>query len=223
MDPRRSSGLDWLVALSGLVLFTVILCVGWFLGQDGLVRRSESSYAVMPSTALSFVLLFAVLAFADRKEDAGQRKPIWRHVGIFPVAAMALVNLSGRMLGYHSGVEELISLNAAREMGDGAVVSYFTAGGFLLAVLLMIHRFIKPLFDDWTGLSLNILLLSTALAILLGHGFEVHSLYGVPGFTGMSEFTALGFSVLFAGLLLRDRAFLSEAGDSSNPNGGVSG
>ena len=220
---RSPSRLEFCVALSGAGIFAAILTLGWGFGIDALIRRSAASYVTLPSTALSFVLLFLVQGLAGRGSGRPGRwrkaVQVWPGVALGFVALMAVANLVGRMMGHATGVDLILSVGQEAEFADAAKVSFSTAIGFLIAAVLSFDRFVRRILGDGVSLALTILVLSTCAAILVGHGFEVRSFHDVPGFSGMSEFTASGFVLLFVGLLLRDRDTLSDFNEEEGQPG----
>ena len=182
-----------------LIVSTVVLVGGWLFGSSLLVRLLPSFAAMVPSTALSFFGLGAVLLWRLSAEAESHWLTTGSVVVAAIVAAMAVGDLAVIYSGTANSVDVLFwpSFPAGR---DG--MSPATAVCFLLAspcVAMMPWRPRKTAFAYVTCATAGLLI---AMVAIVGYAFDVKSLYQVAPFTAMALHTGLTFIALYMALLL---------------------
>lgn len=185
---RRAIGL-LIVMASALVLV-----LGWSAHIDIAVRLGPGLAAMVPTTAIGFLLLGGTLWRLDRAPVALPR------IAAVTVAAIVLVNLTITHLGNAAGLDGLIITGLADRPHD--VMSVATAVCFLMAsacTYLSTSRAngARHLLV-WIA-STGLLICVTALS---GYIFDTAALYAVEIFSAMALHTAILMSALFVGLML---------------------
>ncbi|MBB4657815.1 histidine kinase dimerization/phosphoacceptor domain -containing protein [Parvularcula dongshanensis] len=189
----------WLFG-SVVLLGLFVLIAGWGLGAD-VARRIVPRYAAMvPSTAFSFVLTGGAAFYAVKRDGSRAARRALLIVAI-AVAAIAATNIGALLLTTATGLDALLHSDT-RSSGVAGTASA-TALCFLLAsgALLRLRRAGARTSDlPLTAFATVGLVLSLTAAT--GYAFDTDALYEVSIFTAMALHTALGFAMLFSGLLL---------------------
>ncbi|MCA0921459.1 hypothetical protein [Pseudooceanicola nanhaiensis] len=175
-----------------LVVLAATSLAGWPLGSTLLTRVHPGFAAMVPSTAVAFILL-GVALFARR---AGQD-----HAGLFAKALGGLA--TANLLAYAwLGTAGLDPAFLALNPGDG--VSLCTITCFLLAAVTLLLRLSDDAALHEVADYVGLVGLSTALAVVGGHVLHAEFLYEIGFFAAMSLPTAMLFCIAFAGLLMTD-------------------
>lgn len=186
-------------ALAVLAVAGIVLLGGWIGGIDWLVRLRADYAAMVPSTALCFVLVSGMLAFRLRRADGVARYVPEQAVAgaVFAIAATDIVVLA---TGIAPGIDGMFWPDTDAFRTDA--MAFATAFDFLLAAICLLTLG-RP--ADRARLGYRVAattgLLSAATAVV-GYAFDAEALYGVFAFTAMALHTAVAFVVLFSAFLL---------------------
>ncbi len=180
-----------------LAVSTAVLVGGWFFGSATLIRLVPWFAAMVPSTALCFFGLGAVLLWRLSAEANSKRLSYGTVIVAAAVAVMAATDLAVIYTGTVNSVDALFwpSFPPGR---DG--MSPATAMCFLLAsacVAMMPGQRPKTEFSYVTCATAGLLI---AMIGVVGYAFDVKALYHVSVFTAMALHTALTFTALFLAL-----------------------
>ena len=178
-----------------LVIITAInLVLGWGMGWDVALRLRSGYSAMVPSTALS-VMLIAIALLASSHMSA--------HLRVLPrlaaafAASVAVANILVRAMSDGTGIDQLLQ----PELVGADGTAFATSSNTLLvsaSVLLSYSR--SDRVQKWqtitatSGLMIN-------FAVILGYIFDVDSIYGIPFFRSMSLYSALSFLIAYMILL----------------------
>lgn len=207
----------------------VVLSLGWGVGIEFLTRILPGLPAMVPSTALCFVLLSLVLLYSWRWSSGGAESSQAgdRFIMLVAGGVVALIGCADLLVlatDMAHGIDALIFPHFAGN--DGSVMSMATAICFIIAATALIVRAAVSA-DNVAGAKFILSLLSSAgLAIssisLVGHILNSGSLLNVAFFTGMSLQTSLLFVMLFLAQLetVPGRSWLSAfSGESIGSRG----
>ncbi|QFS82215.1 hypothetical protein FIU97_05430 [Roseivivax sp. THAF40] len=173
------------------VLLSCMPILGWMLDTPWLVRASETHAAIVLPTAFSFTLVFIALMLIERgRAEKLQRTLIFAVIGLV-IAEQLYPDLHA--------LPSIIGVARAMPAAiDG--MSAATAIGFLLTALVLWR--LQTNRDSTIALAVSLFGLSSAVAILLGHSFEPASIYALPVFAELSQYTAALFALFFATTLI---------------------
>ncbi len=172
---------------------------GWTFDVRPLMRVLPGQVAMVPNTAVAFVLMGLALWARTRR---GERSPARTAVVPAVLAGLlGLLNLVEYLSGRSLGIDELLFRD------PGGLTSAFpgrmavlTAVGFVtLAAALLTLEFPRA---PWATDGLALLPGFLALASLTGYGFGVGSLRVIGEYKGMAIHTAIAFLALALGVLL---------------------
>jgi|GEM_PF-5257885 len=187
---RACSGL-----LCGLSLYVLI---GWAISSPAMVRVVPGSVAMSINTALMFLMSGICVALV--RCGATQSKRLI-------ILAGAISTLSSLILVEHIfGIDLQIDLSGVHSaLGDGhakpgrtspnACIGFWCAGWALL-----LARFAPPHPLCKLALGLSVLTLCVGIAGLIGYLIGLDAMYRIASLNRMAVFTALGMTVLGAGL-----------------------
>ena len=197
----HSGHVAWaVVVIAGLSL------AGWPIGSTLLTRVNADFAAMVPSTAIGFLLLGTALLL--RRRGLPLTETCAKVLG-----GLAIVNLLAYAWLGTAGIDPSLFALAP---GDG--VSLCTITCFLLTAVALLLRQSPDAGLHEVADYVGLVGLSTALAVLGGHVLHAEFLYEISFFAGMSLPTSMLFCMGFAGLLMTDedpRAFDDEI---SGPN-----
>lgn len=186
--------LAWIVMLTG----AVVLVGGWGLGSDLLRRLHPSFSAMVPSTAICFLLSgSAVIAFLAPSDCALRRSGLWFAVVVFAIALTDVVVIAPDTA---KGIDTLVW--PSQPVFQSAGMAPATATCFLFAALALFSLAARSIGSDFAFQFCATLGLVLALVALAGYLFDAEALYHVSVFTAMALHTALTFALLFSALLL---------------------
>ncbi|WP_051882183.1 sensor histidine kinase [Parvularcula oceani] len=174
-----------------------MLLGGWTFGSDALRRVRPDFAAMVPTTALSFVLLGGVLCLRQARPETGTR--LRRAAGLL-VFTLALLNLAVSTVLHTSGLEGLV-LSASGDYPNAGTATA-TAFCFLLASFCVMRPRPPEGREDLAFTIAATTGLVLACIALTGYAFDAAALYEVSLFTAMAVHTALAFAALFLALLL---------------------
>lgn len=184
--------------LVGVLAFALVsLLAGWSFGYDTLVRLRPNYVAMVPSTALCFLLAslgLLLTMFGD--EDAtksGMSVAVW-------IAVIVLANGALRLTVDPQGIDGLM----VSSLSDTDRMSTATIIGFLL-VGATIHTSGRRRLSGADGPFVNplaVLGLSTAAAVLIMHSYQPDTVAHLRILDGLSVYTTLLFAVLFLAHIL---------------------
>lgn len=184
-----------------MMLTGLVFSAEWILGQESVSGFRSGAVAMVPSTALCFLLASGCLLLWLKKESLG---PGPARVAL-PAAAATLIAIAGSNVlvirsGSASGIDGLI-WPAARVLQTDTM-AYGSALEFLLLALCLLclchqGRRLSPV-CQW---SATIGLVSSVTA-LVGYAFGSATLYEVHAFSAMALNTAACFFLLFLAVLL---------------------
>ena len=174
-------------------LSAAVLLIGWGAGVDAFRRIRPDFAAMVPSTALCFMLLSAGIFLRTRG-----RAPHWTISCGLLAGGIAAANLILAALFPGRELDYLLfpSLAPGDGMAFATSASVLLASGSLLA--LARHGRQAMLTFQWTATGG----LLAALVALVGYAFDTRALYDVFVFTAMALHTAILFILLFTAILL---------------------
>jgi len=176
-----------------------ILIFGWGLGSETAIRIRPEFAAMVPSTAILFLLLSAALwAFARSPRPNNGKKALL--VISSAVALAALIDLVLVVAGIGTGLDAVLWPGLLQRLTDGMAVA--TATCFLLASLCALRLAFDATSIDYPFASMSTLGLVLSSTALVAYALDTEALYGVFLFTAMALHTALAFAILFLGLIL---------------------
>lgn len=195
MNEAGQIGSCWRLRTAQLgVLVSCLPILGWATGTPWLVRASATHAAIVPTTALGFCLLFLSAALIE----AGRREQLQARL----ILAAAGLVIADRLYPDLQALPAMLGM-ARDAPAPGDAMSLPTAIGLMLGVLVLWR--LRRDRNSTGALILTLLGLSTSVAILLGHSFDPGSIYALPVFATMSEYTIGLFVLFFTTLLLPQR------------------
>lgn len=187
--PHR--GVPMLLSIIALCVVGTVLA-GWLFGVEVLVRGAPYRAAMVPSTAISFALLFSgILIHLQRSAPRGA---VLACAGI--AAAVALTNSIVIPLG-NGGLDVLAESRAFSDrMSPGTIAGILVAALGLAGLCSpRLNRAEVPMLSGTAGLS-------GIVAVLFVHDFHRGSPLALPVVEAMSIYTAACLLALYAALLL---------------------
>ncbi|MCT4369931.1 hypothetical protein CLG85_006115 [Yangia mangrovi] len=183
--------LPLVLSLSALLLVGAVLA-GWLLGVEVLVRGAPNRAAMVPSTAITFGLLFSGLLIHLQRQPL--RGAVLACAAI--AAGVALTNSIVIQLG-GGGLDVLAETRAPSDrMSPGTIAGLIVAAlGLAGLCSARLCRAEVPVLSAMAGLS-------GIVAVLFVHNFHRGSPLALPFVEAMSIYTALCLLIFFAALLL---------------------
>mgnify|MGYP003287615000 CR=1 FL=1 len=180
----------------------VLVLAGWGLRLPPLTSVVASLPAMMPTTAVAFVLAGAALwLLAPQHASPGR---CWAGRGLaLLVALVGLVVVGEYLAGWQPGLDRWLFADQLADLGMRypGRPSPHTAVAFLLVGLALALLDADRRGGHWPAKLLAPLSAAVALVALLGYVYRVRYLYQVATGTGMALHTAVTFLVLNIGLL----------------------
>lgn len=181
-----------------ILLSIVALCfagsvlTGWLFEIEVLVRGAADRAAMVPSTAISFALLFSGVAFHLRPDR--MRGAVLTCAGL--AAAVALTNSIVFSLG-GAGLDTFVAARAPSDrMSPGTIAGLLVAAlGLASLGSARLSRTEVPMLSALAGLT-------GIVSVLLVHNFHRGSALSLPFFEAMSIYTALCLLAFYMVLLL---------------------
>jgi PAS domain S-box-containing protein len=191
----------WLAAVLVVVVGAVVLA-GWALRLPLLTSVVPSLPAMMPNTAVAFLLAGLSLWMVGPQQTSRWRRRAGQGLALL-VALFGMVVLGQYLTGWQLGLDRWLFSDQLAGVGMRfpGRPSPHTATAFVLVGLALAlldadrQRGFRP------ALLLAPLSAAAALVALLGYVYQVRYLYGVATGTGMALHTALALLVLNTGLL----------------------
>lgn len=183
----------WLALICGAASL-VLLVGGWVLGFEWLVRFDPASRAMVPTTAVCFLLLSSALVLGWTCE--GQKAWLAYRL-VYGTIAIAVLNICDAILLGGSRIDALLVSSLLPDDG----MSVAAAVGMLMASYCILALMAPENPDQDAPIYFAILGLSTSVAILVAFLFDASSLQEVYFFRALSTQSAILFGVLFAAVL----------------------
>jgi PAS domain S-box-containing protein len=194
----------------------LLVLAGWLFGVRVLMQVLPGQVAMVPNTALGFLL--AGLALWLRTSRAGRLRIPASRAAAAVAGLLGLLNLVEYVSGWSLGIDELLFRDPAglTSVFPGRM-AVLTAVGFvaLAAALLTLDLRWAP----WTSDGLALLPGVLAMVSLTGYAFGLRSLSWIGIYKGMAIHTALAFLVLTVGVLLVNARGLSRLLGSDTAGG----
>ena len=201
----RDDVTKWPVIATVIVVIAAltVLLGGWVLGSDTLRSLSPSFAAMVPSTAISFLLTGPALLWAQLSPPATVEDTAFLKLTAAVVATVALTDLVIGMSGGSPGLDALI-WPVVRDFSYSTMAP-MTSVCFLLASVCLYRLSLIPYREDLLFVVCGTAGLLFASIAAVGYIFGAHALYDGFIFTAMALHTALTFILLFGTLLLMRR------------------
>lgn len=196
----RLNKFGWWLALAVCLMAISVLLVGWLLGVEPLRSIFPGYAAMVPSTAVSFMVAAITLIFSYQKSEADASDSA-SFIGPAFIMIVAVADLIVIAVTSSNGIDQFIFPMISMFASDSMAIA--TATSFLLVATCLLT--LKD--TSWSGrniyvgtATLGVILASIALT---GYAFDTNALYEVSLFTAMALHTAIAFFALFVSLLLR--------------------
>jgi len=199
---------DSLASLAGALVAALgcLVLVGWALNAEVLKSVLPGTVTMKANTALAFVLSGSAL-WTLASAGAGTWAGRVARACAGAAALIGLLTLGEYVLGWNLGIDQLIFREPAGAIGTVApgrmapatALNFVLAGSSLLLVGALSRR-VRA-----TARGLAIAAWFVALLAFLGYLYGAEYLYRIEGFTQMAVHTAVGFLVLYTGILLARR------------------
>ncbi|MBJ3761292.1 hypothetical protein ILP92_00815 [Maribius pontilimi] len=195
MNPTPFRTIIVTLCLSAAAISLATVWFGWFGGNDLLVRYSPNFQAIVPTTALCFLVLTVALFGIGNGKDGGNRLAIWCARFVFGLVGL---NMLVRLLAHQDGLDALLPFWT--DLGDR--MSYATAALLILSAFL-VRRTATTLNNPPLLLVGGALTgLTTTGSIAMSHALDVNSPYRLGICDGISAYSLLLFGLVFSALLL---------------------
>lgn len=193
----------YLPKVAAAIVFAIALLVlglGWMAGLD-IFKSLDPSYAAMvPSTAISFMLLSSAVFFLRFSRVGAEKYAWWGLAVAIALGAISIADLTVIFLHKANGIDAFLYPYVSEF--DQSSMAPATAFCFLFASAC-IFTLLKPsATNDQLFVAFATIGLFLASIAIIGYMFDADALYEVSIFTAMALHTALGFLVMFVGLLL---------------------
>ena len=186
----------------------VAVLAGWAFEVRLLVRVLPGDVAMVPNTAVAFVLAgLALLARTTR----GERLPAFAFaVPALLAGVLGLLNLAEYFSGTSLGIDEALFQDPAGLTSSfPGRMSVLTALSFVALAAALLTQDVRRV-APWAADGLALLPGVLAMLSLAGYAFGVDSLHSVGLYKGMAIHTAVALLVLAFGVLLARRGGLSQ-------------
>jgi PAS domain S-box-containing protein len=191
----------WLAAVLVVVVGVVVLA-GWALRLPLLTSVVASLPAMMPNTAVAFLLAGLSLWLVGPQQTSRWRRRAGQGLALL-VALFGMVVLGQYLTGWQLGLDRWLFSDQLAGVGMRfpGRPSPHTAAAFVLVGLALALLDADPQRGHRPALVLAPLSAAVALIALVGYVYQVRYLYEAATGTGMALHTAVAFLVLNAGLL----------------------
>lgn len=184
----------------GCALALLVLVFGWVFGVDSLTRLRAQDHAMMPSTALSFLLIALAHGALSRTfeiswDDPSRSLARW---SAGAAGAIALVNLVLSEGFGTAGLDQLLPV----EVRPGERMAAGTALGILLAACCTALLTLPGAIAADRAKFLALVGLCTATAVLATEILTPSDVYVIPLFEQTSVLTTVLFITVFLSILL---------------------
>jgi|GEM_PF-1631956 len=196
----------WPQAASALTLLVGgVVLLGWALNIDALKSVIPGLATMKPVTALSFIMSGLSLYLHTVENQTRQLQLLGRALAVL-VALITLVTLSEYLLGWNSGISQLLFKQSLA--GNSGQMSIATAATFLsIAASLALPR--RSQLSARIAHALAILAFFIPLIALMGYVFGVQALYAFVPYSSMALHTALTLTVLCSGVVFAQNLGIS--------------
>lgn len=181
------------------IIAVTVLVGGWWLSLDALARMRPKYVSMLPSTALSLLVLGGAMLWRLAVEKTGGRARILLNTLAAIVVLIAAGDLVLILTGTAGSIDALIP---AHSLGSAAIKAPAAAISLLLGVACLFtidcgSRGERVVFV-WCATGG----LLAAMSAVVGYLFDAAALSAVSVFTAMALGTGVAFLLLFAALLL---------------------
>jgi len=197
-----------IIAGSAVAIMGAAALIGWALNLPFATTASEGGYAVLPLTALCFVLSGVSLTLAALPTHTGKTEAIQQTLAAL-VATIAGLTLYEYLRGSGSGFDLLLFGARVRHLAVGTPgrMAINSAGALLLFGLALVSISHDQRKHDLRSQMFATPGLFIALVAILGYLFGVKGMYTLSQSSGMALPTSIGLLILGVGILVtvRDR------------------
>ncbi len=175
-----------------------VLFIGWGLDVEAVRRINPSFAAMVPSTAMLFLIASALAIWFSAAK--GKVSGAVTMVAALVIGAVAFADIAVILSGAANGIDLYLAPSVAAL--QRASMATATATNFLLFAAALVFLILNRKWSDFffvTAATAGLVLCSAAV---VGYAFDASALYSVAPFTAMALHTALGFVLLFAAILL---------------------
>jgi signal transduction histidine kinase len=192
-----------IIAGSAVAIVGAFVLAGWALNLPFIVTPYAGSYAMLPLTALCFVLAGGSLTMAMRPNRTATTEAVQESLAAL-VATIAVLTLYEYLRGGSSGFDTLLFGHKLQQVSvePAGRMAVNTAGCFLLLALGLLSiphdqrkRDLRAQMFAMPGLFIS-------LVALLGYVFGVKGMYGVVESSAMALTTAVASMILGLGILV---------------------
>ena len=203
-DPVHPRLADVLLRLARAAALTVagtglLVLLEWALDVPALTSAGSGLATMKPNTAACFVL--AGVSLGLQTTQAGDRRRDIARLLAAVAGLTGLVTLGEHLFGWDLGIDQIL-LPAASIVGETEApgrMAPATALSFALSGIALLFLDARPLTFPAQYPALLVALVS--LVVLVGHAYDVRSLYRVGPFASVALHTAGAFLILSVGLL----------------------
>lgn len=187
------------VSAAAITIGLIVLFGGWLFGNDVLIRLLPGFAGMVPSTALSIILL-GLCVYRCATPAVFKIEPIVLVLALI-VAIVSVLDLAIILTGTANGIDAFLYPQfepfRSASMAPATALCLILASGYLLLI--------NSRAEIGFGISLPALLPTLGLILsstaLVGYLFDAESLYSVSVFTAMALHTAVGLFAIFTALL----------------------
>ncbi len=201
VHPRLADVLLWLARAAALTVAGtgLLVLLEWALDVPALTSAGSGLATMKPNTAACFVL--AGVSLGLQTTQAGDRRRDIARLLAAVAGLTGLVTLGEHLFGWDLGIDRIL-LPAASIVGETEApgrMAPATALSFALSGIALLFLDARPLTFPAQYPALLVALVS--LVALVGHAYDVRSLYRVGPFASVALHTAGAFLILSVGLL----------------------
>src|SRR2546423_11318415 len=191
------------IAGGAVVVFGALVLAGWALNISPVTTVRPGGFAMLPLTALCFVLAGTALVIAVFPQRTGTTEASEQSLAAL-VATIAVLTLYEYLRGGASGFEVLLFGNRLRQLSAAAPgrMGANTAGSFLLFALGLLSIPHDQRKHDLRAQMFAAPGLLIGLVALLGYVFGVRGMYALSQSSGMAVTTAFCLLILGIGILV---------------------
>jgi two-component system, LuxR family, sensor kinase FixL len=172
--------------------------LGWWRDIGRLKSISPQFVDMKANTALAFVLAGAAL-WMVQPEHPNRRRRLVAQGCAAAVALLGLLTLTEDVL-HRDLVDQLLFLEpVAADAGHPGRMAHPTAAGFLALGIALLAVSVNRAY--WMVQSVTLGTAVVFLVAVIGYLYDVAALYAISPYSTVSVYTALGFTVLSAGVL----------------------
>ncbi|RFB04372.1 sensor histidine kinase [Parvularcula marina] len=195
---RLSKNVAQLLAGAVLVISVLVLFAGWGAGVEALTRLHPDFAAMVPSTALCFLLASLAIVIQFRLPPALKSLTLFICSGI--IFAIAFTDLMVIRLTDANGIDAWLWPEA--DTFNSANMAIATASLFISVAMCLLFLGLSRVKMRYAVVATATIGLIVAVTALVGYYYDASALEEVPLFRGMALHTALAFTALFLAVLM---------------------